>query len=101
MITDFANAIGVQVQNSARDLLPSPLEVLRIRRASAGSWALFVLMEYAENIALPQEVFDHPAIKQMEDAANDQILIVNDILSYAKEEVSKRFHDFSESLTND
>ena len=87
MITDFATAIGVQVENSARAFIPTPMEVLEIRRASAGSWALFVLMEYAEEIQLPQEVFDHPAIKQMEDSANDQILITNDMLSYAKEEV--------------
>lgn len=84
-IAAFAGAIGEQVRHSSKFFTHDPLEVREVRHDSAGAWALLILMVYAENIQLPYEVLEHPAMRRIDEACNDWILIQSDMLSCRKE----------------
>ncbi|KAH6645056.1 isoprenoid synthase domain-containing protein [Truncatella angustata] len=55
------------------------------RRQSIGSYCLFVVVEWAHGIQLPQAVIEHPSVAICERAAADLTWLVNDILSYKKD----------------
>ncbi|KAL7816077.1 isoprenoid synthase domain-containing protein [Trichoderma aethiopicum] len=66
--------------------IPTLEEVTMIRRESAGCRPLFYLVEYAHRLRVPDEVFEHPIIQELEDLGQDMVAISNDILSYRKEQ---------------
>ena len=59
------------------------------RRDTIGVKVLHVFLEYMHELGIPDEVFDHPLIKEIETIGIDWILIQNDILSYPAKEVSQ------------
>ncbi|KAG2128239.1 isoprenoid synthase domain-containing protein [Suillus clintonianus] len=63
------------------------------RRDTSGCKPFFALIEYAAKIDLPDEVMSHPVIMAMEEATNDYISWVNDILSYNVEQSSHSPHN--------
>jgi Terpene synthase family 2, C-terminal metal binding len=85
-MTDYA--VGalkhVQATHDERDV--SVEEMLATRRQSAGVRPCFTLVEYAHGIMLPDEVFELPALKKIEELGIDFVVIHNDIFSYLKEE---------------
>lgn len=56
-----------------------------MRRGSLGAYPALVLNEWCAGIDLPTEVADHPSVFEIMVIISDQILLVNDILSYEKD----------------
>ncbi|KAK5995813.1 Sesquiterpene synthase 2 [Cladobotryum mycophilum] len=68
-------------------------EIIETRRMSSGVSPLYHLVEYAHNIRLPDEVFEHDVIKELEVLGIDMVSISNDILSYRKERAEGVLHN--------
>ncbi|KAL7928555.1 isoprenoid synthase domain-containing protein [Trichoderma chlorosporum] len=75
-----------QIENQFSGKNPTLEEITIIRRESAGCRPLYHLVEYAHQLRVPDEVFDHPTIQELENLGMDMVAISNDILSYRKEQ---------------
>ncbi|ERF68386.1 hypothetical protein EPUS_06802 [Endocarpon pusillum Z07020] len=73
--------------------LPSIAEQLATRRRSSGVTPLFALLEYAHSLDIPDEIFEHPSIKEIERIGTDLVVFQNDIISYCKEEAEGVNHN--------
>jgi hypothetical protein len=71
----YCNGAVQQVVDSSDNRLPTVQEMMDTRRDSIASLPFFALMEYAEGINLPEEVFEHPAMKQLHRVATDFALL--------------------------
>ncbi|KAF2963575.1 hypothetical protein GQX73_g9998 [Xylaria multiplex] len=86
-MADYCAGALMHVEDlSAHKIPPTPDEMLKMRQLSAGVSPLFSLVEYAHALRIPDHVFDHPVIQEIEQLGIDFVLITNDILSYMKEE---------------
>ncbi|KAG9313619.1 isoprenoid synthase domain-containing protein [Chiua virens] len=56
-----------------------------MRRESIRARPCFTLIQSARQLHILDDVLDHPAIREMENAANDMIWIVNDVYSFKQE----------------
>ncbi|KAI1827715.1 isoprenoid synthase domain-containing protein [Xylaria intraflava] len=83
---DYCAGALCHVEEFSARKIPTPEEMLERRRLSAGVSPLFALVEYAHAIRIPDYVFEHPVIREFEQLGTDFVLIMNDILSYIKEE---------------
>lgn len=66
--------------------------MIEVRRDTIGVRPLFVFVEYAHELELPDEVLAHPRVKEIETLGVDWILIQNDVLSYRREEAWELQH---------
>ena len=96
VITDYCMNVLQQVQSCSDEDVPKPDELIEIRRDTIGVRPLFVFVEYANGLDLPDDVFAHPLVKEIETLGVDWILIQNEILSYRQEEVCKLVHGFED-----
>ncbi|KAI0538595.1 isoprenoid synthase domain-containing protein [Xylaria digitata] len=86
-MADYCAGALMHVEDfSAHKIPPTPEEMLKMRQLSAGVSPLFSLVEYAHALRIPDHVFEHPVIQEIEQLGIDFVLITNDILSYMKEE---------------
>ncbi|KAL7948162.1 isoprenoid synthase domain-containing protein [Trichoderma barbatum] len=76
----------MQIDSQYSGKRPTLEEIAMIRRESAGCRPLYHLVEYAHGLQVPDEVFDHPVIQELENLGMDMVAISNDILSYRKEQ---------------
>ncbi|UKZ74540.1 hypothetical protein TrVFT333_002210 [Trichoderma virens FT-333] len=76
----------VHIENQFSGKRPTLEDIAMIRRQSAGCKPLYHLIEYAHCLRVPDEVFDHPVIQELENLGMDMVAISNDILSYRKEQ---------------
>ncbi|KAI8635655.1 isoprenoid synthase domain-containing protein [Xylariaceae sp. FL1651] len=83
---DYCAGTLIQVEDFSTHRVPTPEEMLERRQLSAGVNPLFSLVEYAHALRIPDYVFEHPTIREIERLGIDFVLITNDILSYMKEE---------------
>ncbi|RMJ02434.1 hypothetical protein CDV36_015302 [Fusarium kuroshium] len=75
----------VRTNVEGRSYTRGPDEYLAMRRGSLGAYPALVLNEWCGGIDLPTEVADHPSVFEIMVIISDQILLVNDILSYEKD----------------
>ncbi|KAF4961243.1 hypothetical protein FGADI_480 [Fusarium gaditjirri] len=75
----------VRTNVEGRSFTRDPDEYLAMRRGSLGAYPALVNNEWAYGIDLPEEVADHPLVFEIMVIISDQILLVNDILSYEKD----------------
>ncbi|GAP85184.2 putative presilphiperfolan-8-beta-ol synthase [Rosellinia necatrix] len=85
-MADYVAGALMHVEDMSARQIPSPEQMLEKRRFSAGVGPLFALVEYAHALRIPDYVFEHPVIQEIEHLAIDFVAIMNDILSYVKEE---------------
>ncbi|KAI1744807.1 isoprenoid synthase domain-containing protein [Xylaria scruposa] len=85
-MADYCAGALIQVEDFSTHKIITPDEMLERRQLSAGVSPLFSLVEYAHALRVPDFVFEHPAIQEIERLGIDFVLISNDILSYMKEE---------------
>jgi hypothetical protein len=83
---DYCHGALDQVQQFGVHTAPEVEDMLRMRRKSVCVSTLFALVEFGHQIKLPDYVFEHPAISQVETNGIDITLMHNDLLSYRKEE---------------
>ncbi|KAI1871869.1 hypothetical protein JX265_005855 [Neoarthrinium moseri] len=82
----YCHGALVQVEDCSKKRRLSPEQVLERRQLSAGVGPIYPLIEYAHELHIPDYVFKHPVIQEIEQLGTDFVLISNDILSYMKEE---------------
>ncbi|KAL6918330.1 hypothetical protein ACHAPO_009986 [Fusarium lateritium] len=75
----------VRTNVEGRQYTRHPEEYMAMRRGSLGAYPALVNNEWAYGIDLPEEVADHPSVFEIMVIISDQILLVNDILSYEKD----------------
>ena len=91
-MTNYCAGTLRQVQDCSSGHVQQPEDMLATRRSSIGAWPLYALIEYGHELSLPDFVFEHPLIEKIEELGVDFVLVQNDILSYAKEEVNPPLH---------
>ncbi|KAH8594605.1 isoprenoid synthase domain-containing protein [Bisporella sp. PMI_857] len=85
-MTSYALGALQHVNDGFDGRVVSPEEMLSTRRQSAGVTPLFALIEYANKLTIPDYIFEHESIKQIEAISTDIVVLQNDVLSYYKEE---------------
>ncbi|ESU15206.1 hypothetical protein FGSG_08181 [Fusarium graminearum PH-1] len=75
----------VRTNVEGRSYTRRPEEYMAMRRGSLGAYPALVNNEWCYGIDLPEEVADHPSVFEIMVIISDQILLVNDILSYEKD----------------
>jgi hypothetical protein len=69
----FFIAGAIELDNCAKKYIHDLESYITFRRDTSGCKFCFVLIEYAAQIDLPDEVTSHPIMMATEDAANDHI----------------------------
>lgn len=69
----FFQAITMQAIDRKRGSIPDLESYISDRRETSGCKPCFALIEYANNLRIPDEVIDHPCIRALCEAANDLV----------------------------
>ncbi|EJT99588.1 terpenoid synthase [Dacryopinax primogenitus] len=78
----FFVAVTEEAVDRKKKVIRGVQDYIDRRRVNGAVRSCFALIEYANDFELPEEVFDHPTIRKLEDWANDLITWANDILSF-------------------
>jgi hypothetical protein len=79
-------AVGKQLEDSAKGITYDLESYIVQRRGIVGMQPYFALIEFSNDIDLPDEVVSHPIFDAIDCAATDHVGWVNDIFSYNKEQ---------------
>ncbi|KAG8917205.1 hypothetical protein FRC03_004894 [Tulasnella sp. 419] len=82
----YVQAILQQVVNRTHDQIPTIESFIQLRRDTSAVKLVFALVEYSLNLDLPDEVFEHPLIRSLEQGANDILTWANDMYSFNVEQ---------------
>ncbi|KAJ6569008.1 isoprenoid synthase domain-containing protein [Mycena capillaripes] len=74
-------------------VIPTLEEYIRLRRDTAACKPCWAIIEYANNLNIPNHVMGHPVVRGLEDAANDLVAWSNDIFSYSVEQSKGDTHN--------
>ncbi|KAI0156091.1 terpene synthase metal binding domain-containing protein [Pestalotiopsis sp. NC0098] len=85
-MTSYCAGVFQHVEDHTSDRTPSIADMLETRRQSIGVFPMYPLIEFAYNLDLPDQVFLDPAIQALENLGAEFVMLMNDILSYQKEE---------------
>lgn len=69
----FFQAITQQAQDRASGVIPDLESYIALRRDTSGCKPCWALIEYANNLDIPDEVMDHPVIRALGESANDLV----------------------------
>ncbi|KAF9259336.1 terpenoid synthase [Marasmius fiardii PR-910] len=89
----FFESVTEQAQDRAAGVIPDLESYIALRRDTSGCKTSFVLIEYANNLDIPDEVMDHDLIRSLGEAANDLVTWSNDIFSYNVEQSKGDTHN--------
>ncbi|KAL5370952.1 Cell wall endo-beta-1,3-glucanase [Paraphaeosphaeria sporulosa] len=56
-----------------------------LRRGTIGVYPAIALAEWASNIEVPQQAYEHPSLQKCMQISADLVILVNDVLSYRKD----------------
>jgi len=73
----YLNAVHIQVQYRAEDKLLDVQDFIKLRRDTGALKMCFAMGEYGFGLNVPDEVFAHPVIQEMENMANDVVVLSN------------------------
>ncbi|KAI2634584.1 isoprenoid synthase domain-containing protein [Xylaria nigripes] len=82
----FCAGVSIQVEDASLNKVNTLDEMLATRRLSVGGIIFFAMVEYAYELRIPDYVFEHPVIKELELLSVDITTLTNDIFSYPREE---------------
>ncbi len=74
-----------ELDNSALNKVPDPVDYLEMRRKTFGSELTACLASIKQGDAVPAELAQHEAIASLENSAADYACLINDVYSYQKE----------------
>ncbi|OAX41622.1 terpenoid synthase [Rhizopogon vinicolor AM-OR11-026] len=84
----FFQAVHMQAIDRAKGIVPDLESYISLRRDTSGCKPCWALIEYANNLDIPDEVMEHPIIQNLGEAANDL-----DIFSYNVEQSKGDTHN--------
>ncbi|KAG8898776.1 hypothetical protein FRB99_007176 [Tulasnella sp. 403] len=82
----YLQAVHEQVVRRAEDQVYDIEGFIKLRRDTGAVKMCFAMGEFGSNLRIPDEVFEHPSMRVLEDAANDVIILCNDIFSFNNEQ---------------
>ncbi|KAI0460034.1 terpene synthase metal binding domain-containing protein [Xylaria acuta] len=85
-MTSYCAGALQHVEDHAAARIPTIPEMLETRRMSIGVFPMYPLIEFAYDLNIPEEVFQHPTIQVLENLGAEFVMLMNDTLSYQKEE---------------
>ncbi|KAG7094684.1 Sesquiterpene synthase Agr1 [Marasmius oreades] len=97
----FFQSVTEQAQDRAAGVIPDLESYIALRRDTSGCKTSFVLIEYAYNLNIPDEVMDHPLIRSLGEAANDLVTWSNDLFSYNVEQSKGDTHNMIPVIMNE
>ncbi|EIN08495.1 terpenoid synthase [Punctularia strigosozonata HHB-11173 SS5] len=89
----FLAAIEQEARDRRAGVIPDLESYIQQRRHTGGVLPCFILAEYASHLTLPDEVVEHPVLKNMADASNDFVCWSNDLFSYNVEQARGDTHN--------
>ena len=84
-IVDMTESWLWELDNTALNKVPDPVDYLEMRRKTFGSDLTACLANIAQGGAVPPELATHEAIASLENSAADYACMINDVFSYQKE----------------
>ncbi|KAJ6023680.1 terpene synthase metal binding domain protein [Penicillium herquei] len=87
-MADYMHGIILQVDAEIESTPLTPERHMALRRQTVAAKPLYALGEYAYGINLPDYIFDHQSIKDLENIGEKLIILQNDMVSYKKEELA-------------
>jgi hypothetical protein len=69
----YFQSVTQEAQDRARGAIPDLESYIALRRDTSGCRPSAVLIEYANNLDIPDEVMEHPIIRNLSDASNDLV----------------------------
>ncbi|KAH7912167.1 isoprenoid synthase domain-containing protein [Hygrophoropsis aurantiaca] len=97
----FFQAVHQQANDRANGEIPDLESYIALRRDTSGCKPCWALIEYANNLDIPDEVIDHPLIRSLGEAANDLVTWSNDIFSYNVEQSKGDTHNMIVVVMNE
>ncbi|KAJ6627882.1 isoprenoid synthase domain-containing protein [Mycena sp. CBHHK59/15] len=97
----FFQSVTQQALDRAAGVIPDLESYIALRRDTSGCKPSFVLIEYANNLNIPDEVMEHPLIASLGEAANDLVTWSNDIFSYNVEQSKGDTHNMIPVVMNE
>ncbi|KIJ15937.1 hypothetical protein PAXINDRAFT_180528 [Paxillus involutus ATCC 200175] len=89
----FFQSVNQQAIDRANGYVPDLESYIALRRDTSGCKPCWALIEYANNLDIPDEVMDHPIIRSLGEATNDLVTWSNDIFSYNVEQSKGHTHN--------
>ncbi|KAI0763056.1 terpenoid synthase [Trametes elegans] len=89
----FFRAVAQQARDRESGNIPDVESYIAMRRDTSGCKPCWALIEYANDLDLPDWVMEHPCIRGLEEAANDIVTWSNDIFSYNVEQANGDTHN--------
>ncbi|KAF8889626.1 isoprenoid synthase domain-containing protein [Infundibulicybe gibba] len=89
----FFQSVTQQAQDRANGVVPDLESYIALRRDTSGCKPCWALIEYANNLDIPDEVMEHPIIRSLGEATNDLVTWSNDIFSYSVEQSKGDTHN--------
>ncbi|PBK90175.1 terpenoid synthase [Armillaria gallica] len=97
----FFQSVTEQAHDRQAGAIPDLESYIALRRDTSGCKTSFVLIEYAYNLDIPDEVMDHDLIRGLGEAANDLVTWSNDIFSYNVEQSKGDTHNMIPVVMNE
>ncbi|KAJ3514289.1 hypothetical protein NLJ89_g2459 [Agrocybe chaxingu] len=89
----FFQSVTQQALDRASGVIPDLESYISLRRDTSGCKPCWAMIEYANNLDIPDEVMDHPVIRSLGEATNDLVTWSNDIFSYNVEQSKGHTHN--------
>ncbi|PPQ96121.1 hypothetical protein CVT26_004756 [Gymnopilus dilepis] len=96
----FFQSVTQQALDRATGVIPDLESYIALRRDTSGCKPCWALIEFAYNLDIPDEVMDHPTIRNLGEAANDLVTWSNDIFSYNVEQSKGDTHNMIPVVMN-
>ncbi|KAG6828179.1 hypothetical protein H0H92_008910 [Tricholoma furcatifolium] len=97
----FFQSVTQQAIDRANGVIPDLESYIALRRDTSGCKPCWALIEYANNLDIPDEVMEHPTIVSLGEAANDLVTWSNDIFSYNVEQSKGDTHNMIPVVMNE
>ncbi|KAF8644897.1 hypothetical protein AX16_008181 [Volvariella volvacea WC 439] len=96
----FFQSVTQQAIDRAAGVIPDLESYIALRRDTSGCKPCWALIEYANDLHIPDEVMEHPIIKSLGEATNDLVTWSNDIFSYSVEQSKGDTHNMISVVMN-
>ncbi|THU75845.1 terpenoid synthase, partial [Dendrothele bispora CBS 962.96] len=96
----YFQSASEQARDREAGVIPDLESYIALRRDTSGCKSTFALIEYANNLNIPDEVMEHPMIRSLDEACNDLVAWSNDLFSFNKEQAIGDTHNMIVVIMN-